>query len=152
MSLRTIESKKLSSGKRKQSRNWSYYRKRRYVNKKYVGSTLSRGKYFSVFRDERKVLKILSTSPPENPVTHGIKRKDRTLVHRLYYRTLPVLFSRLQFPKDREVLFDLERFYYGWLNIANLSRGVTARVNRLSPELRYYTNQLESLQFQAKLY
>jgi hypothetical protein len=95
-----------------------------------------RAPYFSVFRSERSLLNILSMNPPDLN-----NKEDRTIVRRVYYRTLPFLFSRLGYWKDRMILQDIERYYYGFLTTVRLLRnGATSTVGRLNWELRHYTS------------
>lgn len=137
MSLRTLE-KKLSKSKRRQADSVWDYRPRR---KKLIGgklrTTQQRSPYFRIFRRERQVLNILSKCPPD-----FYKKTDRTIVRRVYYRTLPFLFSRLSLPKDRQILFDIEEYYFGFLTIVKLQNGKDPNtVSRLNWDLRHLTSK-----------
>lgn len=134
MNLRTIE-KKLSKSKRRSSlKTYNYYCQIK-GKEGNLRTVRKRGDYFLHFRRERTLINILSKSPPDVS-----KKEDRTIVRRLYYRTLPFLLSRISVRHDRQVLLDIEEYYYGLLNIINLNRGVHRLANRLNYELRYYTS------------
>lgn len=67
------------------------------------------------------------------------------MLHRLYYRTLPVLFSRLTYYKDRQILYAIEEAYYDWLVTSCLVRPHALRPERLGAHVimvhpldRYY--------------
>jgi hypothetical protein len=95
-----------------------------------------RAPYFTVFRPERTALKVLSNNPPDLN-----NKNDRTIVRRVYYRTLPFLFSRLSYWRDREILHDVERYYYGFLTTVKLLRSEAPNaVGRLNWELRHFTS------------
>jgi len=101
-----------------------------------IRCTLKRAPYFHAFRPERQVLKVLSNCPPDLN-----NKKDRTIVRRVYYRTLPFLFSRLAWWRDRQILHDVETYYYGFLTTVKLLRNEAPNtVNRLNWELRHYTS------------
>lgn len=147
--------KKLSRSRRKHLKTQSIYRKR--VSKEVEckgGKTqsrpaLSRGPYFKAFREERKLVRILT----ENPPSEELSRKNRRILRRVYYCLLPVLFSRLHYYKDLSILWDIEVYYYDLLNRVNLNRGVLKRADRLRWELRHLrSHPSESLTSQAKLY
>jgi hypothetical protein len=135
VNLRTIE-KKLSRGKRRKCQQTERYRAKTVDKEGNFRNTLLRGSYFTSFRAERQLLNILSKNPPELDI-----KKDRTNVRRLYYRTLPFLFSRLSYHRDRQILNDIERYYYGYLTTVKLLRNEAPnRVSRLNWELRSYTS------------
>lgn len=154
MNLRTIE-KKLSKGKRRCSQRISYYYKIKSDESSNIGDrqkpikTLSRGDYYRKFREERKVLNILSNIVPN---LNG-ERKERRTLRYVYYRILPALYSRFKYhSRDIEILLDLESLYYDSLNIMNYNRGTPLRINRSWwVSLVLDTAERDSL-FQAKLY
>jgi len=142
VNLRTLE-KKLSKSKRKRGHKLQRYRvKVRVLPENRVGAVQQyriaqkRGPYFRTFRKERELLKVLSNFPPDLN-----EKEERTIVRRVYYRTLPLLFSRLGFWKDRLILQDIERYYYGFLTTVKLlSNEAPSRISRLNWELRHYTS------------
>lgn len=94
-----------------------------------------RGEYFRVLRDERRILAILANITP--PLGQG--RWYRRTLRLVYYRTLPILLSRLSYWKDKIRLAKIERFYYDLLNTVNLNRGNPRSVSRLPWLLRCYS-------------
>jgi len=58
------------------------------------------------------------------------------MIHRLYYRTLPVLFCRLTWYKDRQILMSIEEAYYDWLVTSYHSRPNALRPERLKAHVR----------------
>jgi len=96
-----------------------------------------RGSYFSVFRHERALLKILRMSPP----LHANSYEYRSTLRKVYYCILPMLFQRLRYPPDLSILEDIEHLYFHLLNRANYDRGVFTRANRLFRK-DLYINQL----------
>lgn len=136
MNLRTLEKKLSRNKRRKASMIWDY----RPQSKKFKGNKArtaqQRSPYFHLFRKERQVLNILSKCPPDLN-----KKADRTIVRRVYYRTLPFLLSRLSIPGDRLILRDIEIYYYGFLTTVKLLNNKDpSTVSRLNWDLRHYTS------------
>lgn len=127
--LRTVHLRKVerhSRLKRKASRQQKHYRVS-FTDRNGVRiSKQKRGFYYVKFRRERQILKILQwTALPRN-----FKSKDRIIIRRLYYRTIPFLLYYLQNPDDQQIIQDIEETYYSWLNRAAIHRGAKVRVYR----------------------
>lgn len=122
----TLE-RKPSPSKRKAATRTAYYYKKASVP--HTKPRRYRGQYFVRCRRERRLIRILMSSPPNNCI---IEPRERTIVRRVYYRILPRLLSLVVYPPDRADILTLERCYYDYLNISRLRSGVNRRANRLS--------------------
>jgi len=148
-----IHSRKAARECRRPGRRLRKYRQtaRYYVPKeglKKGRAQLLRGSYFLKCREERGLIKLLDN----NPIPHIFTKDARTIVRKLYYRTLHLLLSRISYGMDRLVVLSLEEYYFNWLNIANWSMGVPWNVNRHSWEKRNwdYWSYRESLSCSGK--
>ena len=103
-----------------------------------------RGDYFRVLRADRQVIKILNETPPPDT----LKKRDRRLISRIYYRTLPKLFTHLSYGPDLRVLWAIEEFYYMRLNKISLSRHSPRRVYRLSKNVcfNFHNRMIHSIE------
>jgi len=109
--------------------------------------TQQRGRYFAVFRDERKLLTLIGQQPMlTTDTSSGYRRKLRFV----YYCILPKLISVLRYPSDQWSLRCIERYYYDELNIVQRNRN-RPKVKRLECRLVPYQTQEDS-SCQAKLY
>jgi hypothetical protein len=145
VNLRTL--KKSFRGKRKYRQQKSRYYVKTVDARNKPKTALLRGQYFAKLRRERKLLSILSKCPPN--LNSG--RRERRILRYIYYCILPILFFRLDYYRDREILLDLEAAYLDSLNIINLNRGVTHRVNRLDGYHFMTHHQRESLCRQSSI-
>lgn len=114
-----------------------------------VQSTQQRGRYFSVFRNERKLLTLLSNQPANSVKTDS--RGDRRKLRCVYYRILPLLIPILRHPNDLRALRYLEWYYYQQLNKAADGR-IRPAIDRLRVRSVLYQNTGSVSSFQAKLY
>lgn len=117
------------------------------ASNKRKNATQQRGRYFAVFRDERKLLTLLGQQSMGKPDTSsGYRRKLRFV----YYRILPKLISVLKYPTDQWSIRCLERYYYDELNLVHRNKN-RPRVDRLKCRLVLYQTWEDS-SHQAKLY
>jgi len=100
--------------------------------------TRKRGDYFRKLKRERELTKVLSYNPPPQEFS----RRTRSMIHRVYYRTLPCLFARLTWYKDRQILQAVEEAYYYWLVSSYYSRPRASKPARLGQHVRM-TNPLD---------
>jgi len=94
-----------------------------------------RGDYFLHSRYERRALAWIRTNVPRlNPKT----RKGYKSIRFIYYRILPLLFLRLTWEYDKQLVDTMEQVLYNDLIVAKYVRGKqTVVVNRLHPVVRY---------------
>lgn len=147
MNLRTLK-RRPNKAKRRSARKFNFYRSKPKAKSEIPGqqtvppvlsdsngSTQKRGEYFRRFREERQIIKILNMNPPSGKI-----EEYRTIVRKVYYCILPILFARIEYQPDRQILLDIEEYYYNLLNITRYRKGILSRANRLPFELRCYTS------------
>jgi hypothetical protein len=86
----------------------------------------SRHPYFTRFRDLRTFLKTVCNSTLPRRINKTVFKFYR----RLYYRTLPMVFHRLRWWKDRNIYLIIEREVFNWLNLASFTLQKDTRINR----------------------
>jgi len=135
VNLRSL--KKISRSKRKCSRRFQHNRVDRIDEEgNKDGTVLLRGPYFKALREERKLQRLLALSLPSS--NSNPDRKEYKRIRFVYYCILPIFFSRLNHPVDRQVSIDLERYYYSLLNTINYNKGRPRLTVRLNWDLRHF--------------
>jgi len=101
-----------------------------------------RGKYFSVFREERSLLKLLLSSG-----LFKLNSKEGKYVYQyIYYSIIPKLFKYLSYPPDMEALISLEDHYYTHLRILRAdSNNVIGEAYRLRQYVYRYVGPSEEI-------
>lgn len=103
-----------------------------YRPKKRVETERKRGDYFKYHRRERIILSFIG-----RVVYNPFVTKEYRAIRIIYYRILPVLFTRLEYDQDRWILFNIEDKYRSLLNIGRWYRSTPGVATKLRPEVIY---------------